>query len=68
MRLHKIQVEKISSCFYLSMLSITFDNYLLCIKFSQLDLFTEVYHTCILYISVQINTLFELIFNLQFGA
>ena len=37
--------------FHRSMLSITFDNYLLCIKFSQFDIFTEVYHTCILNMS-----------------
>ena len=29
--------------------SITFDYYLLCFKFSQLDLFTEVYHTYIFF-------------------
>ena len=51
MCLHKIQVEKISSFSKISMLSITFDNYLLCIKFSQFDMFTEVYHAYILYIS-----------------
>ena len=50
MRLHKIQVEKISSL-QISMLSITLENYLLYIKFSQFDMFTEVYHTCILYMS-----------------
>ena len=54
MRLHRIQVEKISS-FEISVLSTTFDNYL---WFSQFDMFTELYHICILYI----NTLFELIF------
>ena len=29
----------------------TFDYYLLCLKFSQFDLFTEVYRTYILYTS-----------------
>ena len=41
MRLHKIQVEKISSL-QISMLSITLENYLLYIKFSQFDKFSEV--------------------------
>ena len=54
MRLQKIQVEKISSFFLISMVSITFDNYLFCIKFSQFDMFTEMYHHCILYISESI--------------
>ena len=48
MRLHKIQAEKISSFFEISMLYITFDTYL---WFSQLYMFTELYHICILYIS-----------------
>ena len=48
MRLHKIQVEKISSFFQINRLATTFDNYL---WFSQFDMFTELYHICILYIS-----------------
>ena len=31
--------------------SIVLDNYLLCMKYSQFDIFTEVYHDCILYLS-----------------
>ena len=45
--LHKIEVDKIY--FYISMQSMTFDFYLLYFKFNQLGLFTEVYHTFILY-------------------
>ena len=53
MRLHRIWVEKISLVFFkfISILSMTFDYYLLCFKFNQFDLFTEVYHNCILYTS-----------------
>ena len=62
--LRKIKSKNITAgvCFFFfffSMLSMTFDYYLLCFKFNQFDLFTEVYHNCILYTSdsTEINTI-----------